>query len=437
MQLFRHNGTMHDSPEGIGATLKSLRRERGVSIGTLAAQSGIHKTTLYRWESGATVPRLPELSHVLDALGVSAQTRAQCHERVLAPRAVQWLKSQDAGVLTVGDLLRALRLRSGLTQSEAARRSGVRQSLLTQWENGLTLPGGAGLHALCFALGGSGSEAAYLTTRATGYRAPVPRNRDTIFDAMEDVIWSDLSPDKDLSFLSLAAQMGSLYEKQRVELRDVAAVWARHAQWLRGNGTDRASAFRIARRALTVAQNDTAPLSPHVFTALYTLHGVSSGNPIEANIAALYNIRDKVAGLPQKAWLESLLSANMAYLAPEAAVSLTRKSVQTAQEGGAAAEVLFRQSDLCHLLLRLDRLSEAQSVLETMTPPNKEQRYQRVSLLLAMAELMARQGNRIGAEIQLAEVETQIKAHGLHGIRANTELVSRRIRGYAPFTAAQ
>ncbi len=54
-----------------------------------------------------------------------------------------------------GDLLRAVRLRAGLSQKELARRSGVASTLISAYENGRRVPSGDALLRLIEACGGS------------------------------------------------------------------------------------------------------------------------------------------------------------------------------------------------------------------------------------------------------------------------------------------
>jgi hypothetical protein len=245
---------------------------------------------------------------------------------------------------------------------------------------------------------------------------------------MVEVIWGDPSPNKDIPFLSLAAQMGLLYEKRQAEVRDLAAIWARYANFLQ-NDKDRVAESRaIARRVLSIVQKDPGPMSLHLFSALPALYTPSKDSASEANVAALQAVRHKVVGKTEKAWLESLLSQNMASMAPDVAVRVARKSVETLLHDGHHGELIFRQSDLCRILLQENRLSEAQTVLEQMSPPDDEP-YYRVSILLVTAEFAAREGRHDDAEKALASAEVKIAAHSLNGFRAHAEDVAGLIRG--------
>jgi transcriptional regulator with XRE-family HTH domain len=51
--------------------LRSLRAQQGLSLRTLAEQSGVHYVSLARMEAGTLDPRLSSIQRVAKALGVS------------------------------------------------------------------------------------------------------------------------------------------------------------------------------------------------------------------------------------------------------------------------------------------------------------------------------------------------------------------------------
>lgn len=44
-----------------GERLRSLRMEKGVSIRYLAESTGLHRSSIYRWEHGKTIPKSREV----------------------------------------------------------------------------------------------------------------------------------------------------------------------------------------------------------------------------------------------------------------------------------------------------------------------------------------------------------------------------------------
>src|SRR5262245_38168279 len=113
----------------LGAYLQALRTTRNLSLRGLAERAQLAKGTLSYWESGRYQPRLPELEAALEALGASKEERARALSLVEAPRAER-LRREEAGVVhlaedlgpmpSVGELMRALRLRQRMTPEQAA-----------------------------------------------------------------------------------------------------------------------------------------------------------------------------------------------------------------------------------------------------------------------------------------------------------------------------
>lgn len=63
--------------------LRTLRRQRGMSMAWLAKRAGVHRGTVSDIERYRTQPYLPTRRYLLGALGVPMEE----HERVFGPRA--------------------------------------------------------------------------------------------------------------------------------------------------------------------------------------------------------------------------------------------------------------------------------------------------------------------------------------------------------------
>jgi transcriptional regulator with XRE-family HTH domain len=74
----------------LGSHLRQMRLSRGLSIRALAHRARVSPSTLSRWESGSTSPRVYELEAVLTALQASGSERAsawqQLHRRAWCGR---------------------------------------------------------------------------------------------------------------------------------------------------------------------------------------------------------------------------------------------------------------------------------------------------------------------------------------------------------------
>ncbi|WP_309717875.1 helix-turn-helix transcriptional regulator [Armatimonas sp.] len=136
---------------------RQCRKQRNLSIVRLFELSGIGKTTLENWQSGRTLPSAPELETLISVLNLSSFDQRLLRRSIGLPRAIVCLPEGERPPLT-GGLLRAMRLRRGLTQSEVARRLAVRQGTLAKWEKSDDWPEADKLSLLCLLLGASHQE---------------------------------------------------------------------------------------------------------------------------------------------------------------------------------------------------------------------------------------------------------------------------------------
>ncbi len=158
----------------VGEHLRRLRTAQGISLSALARAAGVAQPTLTRWEQGRFAPRLPELEAVLAALSASRSQRQTVLESLHVPRALARLadeKQEDpadwravAGARpSNGDLLRALRHRTGRMLDDVAQCVGVSTATLSRWERSDSWPDAAHLHALCYTLNAQEAEMVTLT----------------------------------------------------------------------------------------------------------------------------------------------------------------------------------------------------------------------------------------------------------------------------------
>jgi transcriptional regulator with XRE-family HTH domain len=160
------------------------RRQRGLSIVRLSGLSGLAKTTLESWQSGRTLPSAPELERLVSALELGSFDQRLLRRLIGMPRAIASLPEGERPPLT-GGLLRAMRLRRGLTQSEVARRLSVRQGTLAKWEKSDDWPDASKLSLLCVLLGAAPQEAEAILG---GVFLPLPQTLsfDTPLEALEE-----------------------------------------------------------------------------------------------------------------------------------------------------------------------------------------------------------------------------------------------------------
>ncbi len=151
------------TPLELGQLLINLRQAQESTCEQVAARSGINPRTLTRWEAGTCSPRIPELESVLEALNAHKKQRLQAFASLESPRAVRKIRElTDFSPPFPGDLLRTMRTRIGMTQSELASAISVRQATLAKWEASEDWPGTSRLSSMCFYLEASLEEAEVL-----------------------------------------------------------------------------------------------------------------------------------------------------------------------------------------------------------------------------------------------------------------------------------
>lgn len=120
----------------VGTTVRSLREQKGLTVTELARAAGLSPAHISEIERGLTAPSIRTLEKLAQALGVS-------------PGALV----RSVGANGVGEKLRRLRERLGLSQKEVAEKAGVSYGLIGQIESGRTQSSVTTLSLLAEALG--------------------------------------------------------------------------------------------------------------------------------------------------------------------------------------------------------------------------------------------------------------------------------------------
>ncbi|RYG58656.1 transcriptional regulator, partial [bacterium] len=165
----------------LGSFLRELRQLRSLSQTRAAKLAGIGRVTLNRWETGVQQPRLLDLESLLSALDTTQQERLKARsllgtpflskqtppalgepgqsviERVTVPNGIGPMPHR-------GELLRALRMRRGLSQEETAQKIGVTTRTVRRWESSEVWPAPAYISSLCYCLEARTEEMVALTT---------------------------------------------------------------------------------------------------------------------------------------------------------------------------------------------------------------------------------------------------------------------------------
>jgi len=123
--------------ESVGKRLRQFRTSKGITLSVLSKKSGVSLAHLSEIERGRSAASLKTLEKLSVALGVSVS---------------HFLRSEEEES-SLGNKLRRLREKVGLTQKELAQRIGISHGLIGQIETGRTQPSIATLNSLAQALG--------------------------------------------------------------------------------------------------------------------------------------------------------------------------------------------------------------------------------------------------------------------------------------------
>jgi len=147
-------------PAGLrGPGLRTLRRETGISVATIAATLGVRASTVYNWEAGRA--RIPHAQ--VDPL--ARLLRIPTTDLVVRLRAAPVPRSRRPTPTTA---LERLRQRHRLSIQQAAAAADVPRRALSEWERGRRTPPLAAARRLARAYGVPLAEVA----AAAGVRAP-------------------------------------------------------------------------------------------------------------------------------------------------------------------------------------------------------------------------------------------------------------------------
>lgn len=142
---------------------------KGLGLSETARRANVSPATLSYWESGRRNPSGGALDSLLKVLEVGVRDRARL--LVLADPAharIALLNDPLGPPVDQGQILRAMRLRRGMTQSGLAARAGVTQSAVAKWETGDSIPDATTLHGVLFELGASVEEVLAITAATPG-----------------------------------------------------------------------------------------------------------------------------------------------------------------------------------------------------------------------------------------------------------------------------
>lgn len=298
----------------LGAQLRSMRRARGLSQGELARRAGVNDSTVSRWESGKFTPAIPELEAVLTALGAESWERRTVLQAFDAPRALRRLRevAGAAAPPVSGDLLWAIRLRKGWTQSQAAQAVGVSQTQITRWERGETWPDAAKLHALCWHLNAHPDEVAALdhpSARQTDLAPPADRAAWLYY--LNRIMHEDAPSDDllDVTLIGVEARLARLSAQHDFAAELLPLAYTIHARHHHDKGRSKQAAQYAERSLALVRRRPIAPI-PEIGGAYWMASAI---------ILAMHDTQKRIPARSRRAyhqlrwWLDQLPPSDLHY----------------------------------------------------------------------------------------------------------------------------
>lgn len=428
--------------EPIGELLREWRIKRGLSLGALAQQAALNKSTLSRWEGGKAAPRLHELEGVLSAMGVSATERRMAVESVSSPRGFVLMGDEADRPPVGGDLLRAMRLREKKTQAEVSRLAGVSQGRLAKWEAGEDWPSVERLLPLCSALNAHPDETSALLMGRFAPLEPLktPFSRE---DARERLnlatrdVWHT-APNgisnalRDLRFLSLISELWVVSPQNSDAYSFLTNVYGSYGRFLETTGRFHEAERYIQKAIERAPASDIADYYDAVMArvSLFSRAGKSQARSI---VRLLQTHLPSVAAPQMRAWMHSEFGLAFAALGVE---ELCLKASQQAfrdvermealPHGQENMEDYFRAKDLLSALLKLGSRSRVTQFLDSpnhatlLRYPNNHAPYLftgRLELMRAWLFL----GDKAEAQNLRAFVDSHVAEHNLESQRPDWE----------------
>ena len=270
----------------IGSIIQQSRLEKGMSLGVLAERAGVNKSTLSRWESEKNKPSIREITSVFDALDLSEALRRQCLQQLNQPRSARHLSritppAIGSALLPVsgGELLRAMRVRGGFTQADAARAVGVTQGILSRWENNDCWPETENLQLLCRILGATQGEICGLTEHAWKSHEELPLDKDFLDANLHRLRDDDRMTDRDLLYLAFAGRYMTLHRQRKISDLEAMEVWGSYAYHLSGLGRIQ-EAMHMAKPVFQAIHRSTNVLTQGQYEGLLaTTDNITKGEP--------------------------------------------------------------------------------------------------------------------------------------------------------------
>ncbi|RYX85501.1 XRE family transcriptional regulator [bacterium] len=355
----------------LGDFLRQLRRLRGLSQAEAALASAISRVTLNRWENGTSQPYAAAMEALLTALCATPQEQQQAFSLLGTPSArtrtrdmiVRLGEQQGIGAgPEMGDLLRTLRMRRGLSQGEVAELIGVAERTLRRWEKSEVWPSAEQLHWLCCALDARPAERVALTD---GPALPAKElsgaPEDLWFQA--HILYFYTSPEqrkslKDLSFFLLENQAWPHALRSEAGRTSLSRIYGFHAAYLSYHQRWKESRY-YSDRALDLLSPRSRPDEMRLLAGLSAARAVVYGGENVApkrGLEMLYHWQDVgkwIEGFKWPTYKAWLLSEMAEYLVLDGEIE---KGLDLMQQACDLASMCENRSELSNRLLNAAQL---------------------------------------------------------------------------------
>lgn len=428
----------------IGIQLQRRRKETGVSAEALALRLGMAPSTLYRWESGKSSPRLPELLAVLEALEVpkaqwsgfitliqSPQAAAHLRERADLPGPA--IEGWTSWMPVPGELWRALRIRGRMTGKQVAERLRIHPSAVTRWERSQSAPPDDRLDDLLTLLGAYPEERAFLADRRLHLLCSLADDQSSLesweeaIETLHGQVGTVARLPADLLFMVAEGRLWTLAGGSARALRLLALAYTYHADYLMWHERLPEMA-RYAERAQAILKRLHHPESFHLTAIGHSAHYAWRTDYRRGAHRAL-NIYSAAAELAETSSASISFYRNLAEYTesaglPEEALGWIARSRQGAlryEDAGA-----LRLGNIIHarILLRAGRAAEAVPLLAT---DDHIMPYQHMFEQLLWAETLLELGDRPGATDWLSRFFALVEEYDLEHHRWQGEAIARRL----------
>jgi transcriptional regulator with XRE-family HTH domain len=428
--------------QAFGQFLKERRTARKWTLRELASRAGVGFATLSRWESGAFLPRLPELEAVLEALGVLPAERIQALRWVNAPRAAQQLREEprvarleeELGTIpNGGDLLRAMRYRRGLFLEQVAAALRVSPGTVSRWEQGKVIPPPERRDALFALLDAGPHERAALSSGTLFLQTPLRETRltrETLEQQIAELWNTPQTPiefqTRELLFLSLRAQCWPVAARETWARRCLGQLDTQYAHFLSCQSRH-AEAKRCADRALDLMPEKRRPERFQMLAGFVAARSAVHGGAKPKGRLGVEQLRHwlSVANTPEMAtWIRADMATYLALDGVmEGALRLLEEATLIAEDSADEEEKQLRKLDKARLLMKASRPAEALPLIDAEATADP---WMRTNFLLARVPVLLALNDRTAAQEELRRAQSHIETYHLVHMRQDMEILAQR-----------